>query len=186
MSKMFVTNRANKGLEIVAGKYQFFDGMMQVSDSDAELLEPILVRYYGCTLEDADSKALKSAKENVDPSLIASQTRASESGSQGYVVDAMIAAGEAAGDPNVTGTLGGPAVRVGDEMALNTAPDADSDPKNVTNQDIKNESANHAATGGDGTGPLTGPTSNPGRNTLPGQDTDAAKAAAKTAAKPAK
>jgi hypothetical protein len=159
MSKVFVTSRATKGLEIVAGKYQFFDGMMKVSDSDAELLAPILCRFYGCTIEEASEEELNASKERVDPALVASQTRATESGSQAYVVDSMIAAGKAAGDPNVTGTFSGPAVRIGDEIAQNTAPGGDADPKNVTDQSVEAEATNHANTGGVGTGPLTGATS---------------------------
>lgn len=175
--KMFVTDRKNKGLEIVAGKYQFIDGMMPVSDTDARLLEPILCRYYGCTIEDVSDKAYLDAQANMDPSLLAGQTRASEGNSQAYVVDAMIAAGEAAGDPNVTGTLGGPAVRIGEEPSLNTAPGASSDPKEVTDQSIGNEAANHAATGGAGTLPVTGPTAASVAAAKDAKSSDGAKAA---------
>ena len=109
MSKIFVTNRANKGLEIVAGKYQFIDGVF-VPDSDEDFvkIEPLLTRFYGVSVEDNDRGEYDKAKENFDPVLLASQTRASAESGNAMSTEAAIAAGEAAGDPNVTGTLSDP------------------------------------------------------------------------------
>lgn len=138
MAKIFVTNRANKGLEIVAGKYQFIDGVMPASDQDAALLEPILCRFYGCTLEDGDSAEYEKAKDRMDPALLASQTKAAELVGADAPVKAMVAAGKAAGDPNVTGTFSGDqvALKTSDVEGVSTAADNDPDPKNVTNQKI--------------------------------------------------
>jgi hypothetical protein len=47
--------------ERILDKYQFVDGEMRVSDTDAALMEPILCRYYGATLtyvtDESPSKA---------------------------------------------------------------------------------------------------------------------------------
>lgn len=107
MAKVFVTDRKNKGLEVVAGKYNFIDGIMPVSDSDAVLLEPILTRYYGATLEDVASRTVEDLDETVDSSILAAQTRAAELAGSGFSTDAAVAAGKAAGDPSVTGTVSG-------------------------------------------------------------------------------
>lgn len=155
MGKIFVTNRANKGLEVVAGKYQFLNGEFPASDEDAEKLEPILCRFYGCTIEDGDSSNYDEAAESISV-ILASQAVAAENSGMAAAVEANIAAGEAAGDPNNIGTLSGPAFRLGDELALNTSGDNDPDPKNVSNQNISNEHTNHVNTGGDGTRVITG------------------------------
>jgi hypothetical protein len=130
MAKMFVTDRNKKGQEIVAGKYLFVDGLLAVSDADAELIAPILCRFYGCTLETVDERAAE-VLDNLDPSLAAETTKATEGGSQSYVVDAMIEAGKNAGDPNVTGTLTSTAnvVEADTAAAAATAADADAEDK---------------------------------------------------------
>lgn len=105
MSKIFVTSRANKGLEVVAGKYQFIDGVFAPNDADFDKLEPILTRFYGVTVEDNDRGEYEKAVENYDPAILAQQTKAAEESGMAASTEAALAAGEAAGDPNVTGTL---------------------------------------------------------------------------------
>lgn len=81
MSKIFVTNRENQGREIVANKYVFFDGEMKVSDHEAELLAPILTRFYGCTLEDGPDEALPEGVSE-EPTLLSTQTMSEKAQSQ--------------------------------------------------------------------------------------------------------
>ena len=109
MSKIFVTDRKNVGLEVIAGKYQFINGVFTPdNDDDFAKIEPLLTRFYGVTVEDNDRNEYEKAKEDFDPVLLALQTKAASESGNAMSTEAAIAAGEAAGDPNVTGTFSEP------------------------------------------------------------------------------
>ena len=142
--KVFVTDRANKGLEIVAGKYQFIDGMMAVTAEDAELLAPILCRFYGCTLEDVSADAYNQAKDRMDPAFLESQKKAAEAVGADAPVKAMVESIKTSGDPNHTGTLTNVPYVEGDaeEQAQESTAGAvnkDADPKVVHDQKVVNK-----------------------------------------------
>lgn len=70
----FVLPNAEKGQTVLAGRYAFVDGEMQVSKSDALKLERILCRFHGCqVVYDEEPQADK--KEAADSSLAADVTK---------------------------------------------------------------------------------------------------------------
>ena len=70
----FVLPNAEKGQTVLAGRYVFVDGEMQVSKSDALKLERILCRFHGCqVVYDEEPQAEK--KESTDSSLTADVTK---------------------------------------------------------------------------------------------------------------
>lgn len=70
----FVLPNAEKGQTVLAGRYAFVDGEMQVSKSDALKLERILCRFHGCeVVYDDEPQTQKS--EAADSSLSADVTK---------------------------------------------------------------------------------------------------------------
>ena len=70
----FVLPNAEKGQTVIAGRYAFVDGEMQVSKSDALKLERILCRFHGCqVVYDEEPQAEK--QESTDSSLAADVTK---------------------------------------------------------------------------------------------------------------
>ena len=69
----FVLPNAEKGQTVIAGRYAFVDGEMQVSKSDALELERILCRFYGCQVVYEEPQAEK--QESTDSSLAADVTK---------------------------------------------------------------------------------------------------------------
>ena len=70
----FVLPNAEKGQTVIAGRYAFVDGEMQVNKSDALELERILCRFYGCqVVYDEEPQAEK--QESTDSSLAADVTK---------------------------------------------------------------------------------------------------------------
>ncbi len=70
----FVLPNAEKGQTVIAGRYAFVDGEMQVSKSDALKLERILCRFHGCqVVYDEEPQAEK--QESTDSSLSADVTK---------------------------------------------------------------------------------------------------------------
>lgn len=159
MAKKFVTDRAINGLEIVAGKYQFINGVMEVSDTDAEKLAPILTKFYGCRIEEGGGSEYQDGVDSMPDGLLASQTLAAERVGHAAAVEAMMRHGEEAGDPRNVGTLSGQGRIVGPNASLATAPitdPKDADPKILTPQSVANEATNQENTGGQGSTAITG------------------------------
>jgi hypothetical protein len=70
----FVLSNAEKGQTVLAGRYAFVDGEMQVSKSDALKLERILCRFHGCEVV-YDEEPQSEKKEAKDSSLAADVTK---------------------------------------------------------------------------------------------------------------
>lgn len=73
----FILPHPSKGTEVINDRYVFVDGVMQASNADAEQLESILVRFYGCTMQ-ADAPQPK-APDVKASSIKAAATKAPES-----------------------------------------------------------------------------------------------------------
>lgn len=78
MSKIFSLpprkdGKDHQGEQIINNRYRFVDGRLEVSDDTAKKIEPILCRFYSCTVEDVPVVA---KEEKIDEaSLKASQTK---------------------------------------------------------------------------------------------------------------
>lgn len=66
-----------KGQTIIAGRYGFVDGEMPVSNEDAVLLSPILIRFHGCKLiaDEVVQDDPKSEDSKTSESLAAKETK---------------------------------------------------------------------------------------------------------------
>jgi hypothetical protein len=83
MSKTFVTNRENKGQEVILGKYVFTDGVMVIpADEDAAKMAPLLINFYGVTMEDGPAAEEAETTDVTNPSLEKSQTVGGGTGSE--------------------------------------------------------------------------------------------------------